>query len=97
MLEQIITARIRHIAQEDIGIFRVELTAAALANPREFDVVDHPIQFKLDTKEWVMNDCFNPWGIGIPNVCEGQEIQLPCGAKPNSKRSLRRVWQHRSG
>jgi hypothetical protein len=82
MLEQTITARIRHIAQEDIGIFWVELTAAALANPREFDVVHHSIQFKLDTKEWVMNDCFNLWGIGVPNVCEGQEIQITVRRKP---------------
>jgi hypothetical protein len=76
MLEQQVTARIRHIAQEDIGIFRVELTAPRLSNPREFEVVEHPIQFKLATKDWEMNDCLNLWGIGVPNVREGQEIQI---------------------
>jgi hypothetical protein len=76
MSEKQITARVRDIKQEDIGIFRVELVAEALRDPRGFEVVHHPIEFKLATRDWVMNNCLNLWGIGIPNVCLGQEIQL---------------------
>jgi hypothetical protein len=73
MSEKQITARVRDIKQEDIGIFRVELVAEALPDPRGFEVIR---QFKLATREWVMNNCLNLWGIGVPNVSLGQEIQL---------------------
>jgi hypothetical protein len=76
MSEKQITARVREIKQEDIGIFRVELVADALPNPREFEVIEHPIQFKLMTREWVMSNHLNLWGIGAPNVNIGQEIKL---------------------
>jgi hypothetical protein len=68
--------RVRDIKQEDIGIFRVELVAEALPDPRGFEVVHHPIEFKLATRDGVMSNCLSLWGIGVPNVCLGQEIQL---------------------
>jgi hypothetical protein len=71
-----IIARVRDIKQEDIGVFRVELVAEALPNPQRFEVVRHPIEFKLVTREWVMNNCLNLWGIGVPNVSVGQKIRL---------------------
>ena len=76
MSEKQITARARDIKQEDIGIFRVELVAEALPDPRGFEVIGHPIQFKLATREWVISNCLNLWGIGMPNMSLGQEIQL---------------------
>jgi hypothetical protein len=76
MSEKQITARVRDIKQEDIGIFRVELVAETLPDPRGLEIVRHPIEFKLATRDWVMNNCLNLWGIGVPNVCLGQEIQL---------------------
>jgi hypothetical protein len=76
MSEKQITARVRDIKQEDIGISRVELVAEALPDPRGFEVIRHPIRFKLATREWVMSNCLNLWGIGVPNVSLGQEIQL---------------------
>ncbi|HET9375108.1 MAG TPA: hypothetical protein VFO40_09045 [Chthoniobacterales bacterium] len=76
MSEKQITARVRDIKQEDIGIFRVELVAEPLPDPRGLEVVGHPIEFKLATRDWVMNNYLNLWGIGVPNVCLGQEIQL---------------------
>jgi len=45
MSEKQITARVRDIKQEDIGIFRAELVAEALPDPRGFEVIGHPIQF----------------------------------------------------
>jgi hypothetical protein len=44
MSEKQITARVRDIKQEDIGIFRVKLVADALPDPRGFEVIRHPIQ-----------------------------------------------------
>jgi hypothetical protein len=44
MSEKQITARVRDIKQEDIGIFRVELVAEAHPDPRGFEVIRHPIQ-----------------------------------------------------
>jgi hypothetical protein len=76
MSEKQITARVRDIKEEDIGVFRVELVAEALPDPRGFQVIHHPIQFKLVTREWVMNNCLNLWGIGAPNVHLGQEVEL---------------------
>lgn len=76
MSEKQITARVRDIKQEDVGIFRVELVAETVPDPRGLEVIRHPIQFKLATREWVMNNCLNLWGIGVPNVQVGQEVKL---------------------
>ncbi|HEX3445472.1 MAG TPA: hypothetical protein VHS80_12200 [Chthoniobacterales bacterium] len=86
MSEKQIVARVRDIKQEDIGIFRVELVAEALPDPRGFEVVCHPIQFKLATRKWVMNHSLNLWGIGVPNVCPGQEIQLTIRRKAKERK-----------
>jgi len=97
MSEKQITARVRDIKQEDIGIFRVELVAEALPDPRGFEVIHHPIQFKLATREWVMNNCLNLWGIGRepgsgdstndPARKLNSECRIPSSEKPSYARA----------